>query len=203
MYSGMQLALKQDVLRFLNITYRLIHGEEQAAALVAIASEYGVDYATKNARMDLELPGVPPFSVIRDLYVEGTMTYDAYKRYAATLYGISQSSLSVEPGLDLLQLNGIDDPDAVAERQAADNEAAAGGTVTEEFVTEKTTGGKEGGPSTKTVHKKVTQRGGGVSTSGSGRGGRSGKRKVAAVAAGTVASRKSKKMGESVTTRKP
>lgn len=188
MFSGMQLALKQNILRFLNLTYRMIHGESHIAQLVATAAEHGVEYALKEGKHDLELPGVPPPDVVRQLMLEGVLTFEAYRRYVSTLYGISEESLHKTPQLTLHELNGLEDPNQVAAEGAAEAEAAAAGTVTEEFVTEKTTGGTEGGPSTKTVHKKVVQRGG--ASGGSKGGARKGAKRPASAASEQVNKRR-------------
>ena len=106
-FRSAQHSLKMLILPMLEDMYHRIytpHHEMEALCETLPLTEERLE---ASQQVFISLPGIPIMEEMRQLYMEGTLTYKGYVEYIQATQGISRSSLNAQPGLSLQELHNV------------------------------------------------------------------------------------------------
>jgi hypothetical protein len=107
MYAHHMRNLKQKVLAMVHGVYSIIYGGQHVADYllkIPLTESADLTKAREAAHVTITMPGIPPESILKELYLEGTLKYEAYRQYMSANYSIPIEHLEATPKLSIKDL---------------------------------------------------------------------------------------------------
>ena len=105
-----------EVIPILVTTFSKIYAQEflDDSAVVALSDNIDLQDAINVTQVSWQLPGVPPPTVVSELWREGSLRREAYLNFLSHLYGLPLNAFEATPKLTLKELAGIPPPEPAA-----------------------------------------------------------------------------------------
>lgn len=106
-YNNHLRNLKQQMLTFANLCYKIIHSFEYAEQFLVrtpLTEQVTEEDVEQNSTVEITMPGIPPENILQELYQQGILKYDAYKKYISSNYSIPMEHLEAKAKLSVLDL---------------------------------------------------------------------------------------------------
>jgi hypothetical protein len=106
-YNNHLRNLKQQMLTFANLCYKIIHSFEYAEQFLVrtpLTKQVTEEDVEQDSTVEITMPGIPPENVLQELYQQGILKYDAYKKYISSNYSIPLEHLEAKAKLSVLDL---------------------------------------------------------------------------------------------------
>jgi hypothetical protein len=151
MFKAAQRQLRQIIIPMLTNLFRHIYSAKHHLDIVALNTADTAAKASEETDMEIVLPGMPPFEILREWWLQGVLKFEAYRDYLANMYSMPTTDFHEEPQLTLQELNGIK-PEAKA---ATPTDSTQSGVVKETAREEQKVNPKTG--HTTKITTKVTE----------------------------------------------
>jgi len=111
LFTEASLSWKNNIIPILTTVFAKIYASEflDDAAQIALSDNIDLGDAMAVCNVAWQLPGVPPPSVITELWREGSLKREAYLNFVSHLYGLPMSAFNPTPEIQVRELAGIVD----------------------------------------------------------------------------------------------